>query len=92
MVQAVEVVDRFLIDDLILQLAAELNIPLELSPPRTDQIADFEEAGLSSSSRALIPIVKIGDQVIGNGRPGPIIQNLLKAYQDYVGEAVETAV
>jgi branched-chain amino acid aminotransferase len=77
---------------IILQLVAELNIPLQLTPPRLDQIDAFEEAGLSSSSRALIPIVKIGEQVIGNGRSGPIMTKLLKAYQDYVGRAVETAV
>ena len=42
--------------------------------------ADLDEAALSSSSRAIVPIVQIGDQLIGDGKPGPIVQKLLDAY------------
>ena len=61
-------------------------------PVHVDQIASLDEAGLCSSSRALIPIVKIGEQVVGNGRPGPICQRILAAYREYVGGEVKTAV
>lgn len=77
---------------IILQLAAENGIPIELRPPTVAEIPSFDEAALSSSSRAIMPIVKIGEQVVGNGRSGPIVTQLLAAYRGYVAGAVETAV
>lgn len=77
---------------IILQLIEALNMPLILQAPNVKNIADFEEAGLSSSSRAIIPVVQIGSQVIGNGRPGPIMQKLLRSYQAYVSREIRTAV
>jgi branched-chain amino acid aminotransferase len=77
---------------IILDLIQELAIPLVLEPFPLAEIHTLEEAALSSSSRAIIPIVQIGEQVVGNGRPGPIAQQLLTAYNAYVADAVKTAV
>lgn len=77
---------------ILLQLAEELGIPVELRAPLVSEIGDFDEAALSSSSRAMIPVVKIGKQKVGNGRPGPISRRLLSAYQTYVARAAKTAV
>jgi len=54
-------------------------------------LARLDEAALSSSSRAIIPIVQIGEQTIGNGRPGPITAQLLAAYNAYVKQAIQPA-
>ncbi len=77
---------------IILALLEDLKIPVQYRPVHVDQIADLDEAGLCSSSRALIPIIEIGGQVVGNGRPGPICRQILAAYQAYVARAVKTAV
>jgi branched-subunit amino acid aminotransferase/4-amino-4-deoxychorismate lyase len=77
---------------IILDLAAELHIPVSLTPIHLDEIILLTEAALSSSSRGLLPIVKIGEQVVGNGRPGPICQELLLAYTSFVAREVKTAV
>lgn len=76
---------------IILDLVRQSDIPLVLEAPNVADIANFEEAGLSSSSRAIIPVVQIGEQVIGNGRPGPIMQQLLAAYEAYVTQAIKPA-
>lgn len=68
-----------------------LGFPIVLEAPSLEQIPKFDEAGLSSSSRAIIPIVQIGEQLVGNGRPGPIMQQLLSSYQEYVQNAVQPA-
>jgi branched-subunit amino acid aminotransferase/4-amino-4-deoxychorismate lyase len=52
----------------------------------------LDEAAMSSSSRALLPVVEIAGQKIGDGRPGPITQRILAAYNEYVERKVETAV
>jgi branched-chain amino acid aminotransferase len=77
---------------IILDLAAELNIPLSMEAVKVNQIAQLSEAALSGSSRALLPVVQIGEQVVGNGRPGPICQQILAAYNDFVARQVKTAV
>ncbi len=77
---------------IILDLAEKQHIPVNLSPIQVDELPFLQEAALSSSSRALLPIVKIANQVVGNGRPGPICQQLLAVYNNFVAREVKTAV
>lgn len=77
---------------ILLDLAAQLDIPVVLEPVSLTEINTLDEAALSSSSRALVPIVQIEQTVIGNGRPGPVCRRLLTAYNQFVQSAVKTAV
>lgn len=77
---------------IILEQAAALGIPVILQAIHKDEIAALDEAALSSSSRALLPIVSIGTQVVGNGRPGPICQQILTAYNSFVSRTIRTAI
>jgi branched-subunit amino acid aminotransferase/4-amino-4-deoxychorismate lyase len=77
---------------ILLDLAAQLGIPVVLEPVPLAEVAALDEAALSSSSRALVPIVQIEQTVIGNGRPGPVCRRLLAAYNQFVQSAVKTAV
>lgn len=76
----------------ILSLLPDLDIPLRLQAVHLSDIPRLDEAGMSSSSRALIPIVQIGDQEVANGRPGPLCKRILDAYNAFVAASVETAV
>ncbi|MCP5098949.1 MAG: hypothetical protein GY943_25640, partial [Chloroflexi bacterium] len=77
---------------IVLKMAVKLGIPIIFEPIPLDDVHTLDEAAMCSSSRALIPIVQIGDAVVGNGRPGSIVKQLLDAYRDYVDEVMETAV
>jgi branched-chain amino acid aminotransferase len=77
---------------IILQQAEELGVPVSMNPVHQDGLTLLQEAAISSSSRALIPVVGIGEVVVGNGRPGPISRMLLAAYNRYVAGALRTAV
>ena len=77
---------------IVLEVAAELSIPVQLEAIPLDEIARLDESALSSSSRALIPIIQIGDQTIGNGRPGPVTNKLLKAYIIHVAKEIRPAI
>lgn len=52
------------------------------------EIQSAKEAFLTSSTRGVMPVVKVDDFVIGNGKPGPYTQKLMlglkKAQQDYI--------
>ncbi len=45
---------------------------------------DADECFLSSTTRDLIPVTSINNHNIGSGVPGPITQNLLSLYREYV--------
>ena len=78
--------------EILLKLIPELGIEVRLAAVGADEIATLDEAALSGSSRAFLPVVKIAGQPVGNGRPGPISQRILAAYNDFVRANVRTAV
>lgn len=77
---------------IILQLIADLDIPLRLEAVHRDEIRSLQEAALSSSSRAIFPVVEIAGQQVGDGRPGPVTRRILAAYQAYVARNIRPAV
>ena len=46
-----------------------------------DDLFRADEAFLTSTTRELVPIVAVNDRRIGNGRPGPVTWQLLKAFR-----------
>jgi branched-chain amino acid aminotransferase len=44
-------------------------------------LANADEAFITSTTRELSPVVRIDDRVVGSGRPGPITLKLLAAYR-----------
>ncbi|HID52380.1 MAG TPA: hypothetical protein EYP41_10120 [Anaerolineae bacterium] len=77
---------------IILNLAGELGIPIQLNAVHMDDIAHLQEAMISSSSRAVLPVVQMGGQKVGDGRPGPVYRRLLTAYNQFVAREVKTAI
>ena len=78
--------------EILLQLIAGLGIPLRLEAVGAADVATLDEAALSGSSRALLPVVRIAGQTVGDGRPGPITRRVLAAYNAFVAENVKTAI
>jgi branched-chain amino acid aminotransferase len=77
---------------IVLQLAEELGIPVCLQAVALTEIGQLSEAALSGSSRGFLPVVQIGEMVVGNGRPGPVARQIMTAYNSFVAHAVQTAV
>ncbi len=65
----------------VLDLAGELRIPVRLEALPVDDLSEVEEAFITSSSRAVVPVRKVGDVVIGAGQPGLITRRLMAAYE-----------
>ena len=78
-------------ESVCLDLIAAHEIPLQLQSVHRRDVPILDEAMISSSSRGLLPVVCIGDQVVGNGQPGPITQKLSAAYNVYVAAHLQTA-
>ena len=77
---------------IILEQAEQLDIPVSFEPVMVHELGVLDEAALSGSSRAMLPVVQIGDQMIGDGRPGPVTLRLLQAYQRYLRDHIRPAV
>jgi D-alanine transaminase len=68
----------------VIELAHQKGLEVEYKPLRLDEIEAVREAFITSSSRGIVPVVEIDNIPIGQGRPGPITQRLIAAYEPYV--------
>jgi len=73
---------------IILNVTPEL-LPIHLHPVTIEDLPSMQEAFLSSSSRGVVPIVKIDNHVIGEGRPGPFTLEITRRYNSWVEENIE---
>jgi branched-subunit amino acid aminotransferase/4-amino-4-deoxychorismate lyase len=77
---------------IFLELARAAEIPVRLEAVTVAEIGGLDEAFLTSSSRGLVPIVRIDGQRIGAGRPGPVGRRLLADYLELAEREARTAV
>jgi branched-chain amino acid aminotransferase len=65
---------------IVLQEAASV-IPIDYQPVRMNQLVRAAEAFITSSSREVMPVIQIDEQIIDAGQPGSITQVLLAKYR-----------
>lgn len=76
---------------IVLALAGERGIEVDLSPPQVAALAHADEAAISSSSRGLVPVVRIDGLAVGAGVPGSLIPALAAAYEQRVARVIRAA-
>ena len=69
--------------DLVVELAHTHNMPIEEVAISEKEFLAADEIWLTSSTKEILPITKINDQQVGNGKPGAIWQDMYRKYQDY---------
>lgn len=65
----------------LLKLARKLGLPVLQRPLPLAERPHWNEAFLTSTSRHVLPLVRIDGQPIGDGRPGPMTRRLLEAFE-----------
>ena len=68
----------------LLKIANRAGVDLVERPFSVDEAISAEEAFLTSTSSFLIPVVRIDDKQIGDGRPGPVSAGLLAQYSAHL--------
>lgn len=68
----------------LLELAANLGIPVELRTPDLNEAYAADEVFISSSIRELMPVVRIDERTIAGGKPGPVFRRLLSEFRKHV--------
>jgi branched-chain amino acid aminotransferase len=66
----------------VLELAAKTGIRASEETLLEDDIASADEMFFTSTTREIVPVVRVDDRVIGNGRPGPVTQRLRAAFAE----------
>jgi branched-subunit amino acid aminotransferase/4-amino-4-deoxychorismate lyase len=68
----------------VLEVAATTGTPLVEADMRMPDVVAADEAFVTSSTRELVPLVRVDGQPVGSGQPGPVTERLLAAYRDVV--------
>jgi D-alanine transaminase len=69
--------------DVILELAAAHGVPWEVRDILETEVRSADELWMTSSTREVLPIVRLDGHAVGNGRPGPLYARMLAWYQEY---------
>jgi len=67
---------------LVLDIAADLQIPVKQVPVRDEEIYNIDELFFSGTTTDIQPVVEINGRPIGDGKPGPVVKEIQKAYRE----------
>ncbi|MCP1727383.1 D-alanine transaminase [Natronospira proteinivora] len=65
--------------DVIIELAKEAGLSVRQEAIPLSRLSQASEAWISSSSREMVPLTRVGEQPIGQGDPGPVWKRLQDA-------------
>ena len=69
----------------VLELARERGLAVEECVLEPEELLRADEAFLTSSLRALAPLVRVDGRAVGSGAPGPLTRRVMAAYAELVG-------
>lgn len=64
--------------ELVLELCADLGVPTEEATLRDPDLLGADEAFLTSTTKEIVPVVRVDDTPIASGAPGPVTRRLLQ--------------
>jgi branched-chain amino acid aminotransferase len=70
----------------VLELARRIKMEVEEGIYPAEDLLSAEEAFLTNSGMELMPLTVVNGKKIGNGRPGPVTQQLHQAFKEAVRE------
>ena len=72
----------------VLDLARDMGLPVAEGLFDASEIGKAGEMFLTSTTREVVPVVRVDGKPVGSGRPGPIAAQLLEAYRSAVQRLV----
>lgn len=70
----------------LLSVCREARVPVDLRPLSLPDLMAADEAFISSSIRELLPVVRVDEAAIADGRPGPVTCDLLRLFRKKISE------
>lgn len=69
--------------DVILELAHRGGVPVRNEAPTRAELLAADEVMITSSTREIVAVTRIGDHKVGSGHPGPVFRTLYNAFQSF---------
>jgi D-alanine transaminase len=69
--------------DVVLALAQEMGIPVEIRPIASTELDRAQEIWLASSTREILAVTRLDHMPVGNGLPGPYWSRIRQAWQRF---------
>ncbi len=77
--------------EFLFEVGADAGIPVKEQVLKDPDLFGADEAFLTSTTREIVPIVKVDERTIGDGRPGPVTNALLQHFRRKALELTEVA-
>tara|TARA_B100001248_G_C27399566_1_gene468964 strand:+ start:4743 stop:5651 length:909 start_codon:yes stop_codon:yes gene_type:complete len=77
--------------DIVFHCADKANIDIKQDKFRLKALYNADEVFITSSTKEIMPVTKIDQEVIGSGRPGAITKKLIQQYKDFVQQYLANA-
>ncbi len=77
--------------DVVLELAAANGIPTQVRPVAEAELRGADEVWVTSSTKEVLPITRIDDAPVADGRPGPLATRMNALYQDFKNQVMRRA-
>ena len=74
---------------IVLRVARGSGLDILYCPMKREKISALSEAFITSSSRGIVPVVRIDGMLVGEGVPGPVTKRLMVGYTNYVKQHTE---
>jgi D-alanine transaminase len=69
--------------DLILEAMQAVQLPCREANIAENQLRTADEIWITSSTREIVPVIRLDNQPVGNGERGPVWSKVWQIYQDY---------
>ncbi len=74
--------------DLVLALADEAGVKIQQRFASDSELRAADEIWISSSTKELVPVTMLDGKPVGNGKPGPLWQDMHQRFQQYKSEVL----
>jgi branched-subunit amino acid aminotransferase/4-amino-4-deoxychorismate lyase len=69
----------------VIELARDLALDVQEAELRPDELRRADEIFITSTLREVLPVTRVDDWTVGDGRVGPVALELRRRYQQLVG-------
>lgn len=76
----------------VFELGLTTGVPVREAVLRDDDLFEADEAFFTSTTKELMPVVRVDDRTIGSGAPGPVTQKLLAEFRRRANEMTTATV
>jgi branched-chain amino acid aminotransferase len=70
---------------LVLRLARAAHVAVDEAPLLPEDLEGADEVFITSTVREIVPVTRLGEHVVGGGRPGPVTRRLHAAFRAFAG-------